>query len=219
MYMLPGRRDTRIVASVARPSSLFSQLPSWEGMRRAISAFCSAAGPSVIALSVASVTTSSASSSPAPTAPSPQPEWAYPSPYDAVVPQGRFPDVSHLRARGSAWDLPALVALWRSSPDETWPWVWCAHNPTGPHHVFVGFGGACTLAAIASASADAGNNVTVVLTPRDDAALARVGVTDATLFGLRCAVVRATVAQVDAPTELLMLSDERIVAYDFATFH
>lgn len=186
-------------------------------MRRAISSICCVAGPTVIALSVASVATSSASSPR--TAPSPQPEWAYPSPYDAIVPPGRFPDVSHLRSRSGVWDLPALVALWRSSPDETWPWVWCAHNPTGPHHVFVGFGGACTLAAIASASADTGNNVTVVLAPRDDAALARAGVTDATLYGLRCAVVRATVVQVDAPAKLLMLSDERIVAYDFAALH
>ena len=167
-------------------------------------------GAAALALS-ASASLSAASPSP--------PEWAHPSPYDADATPGRFADSRHLRAPRAAHDLPALVALWRASPDvETWPWVWCQHNPTGPHHVFVGFAGARSLAAIASASADAGNNLTVVLAPRDDAALARAGVTDAALHGLRCAIVRTTVAQVDAAARLLLLEDERIVAYDFATF-
>ena len=179
---------------------------------RALSSSCRL-GAAALTLSTSAALVAAASGS------SPPPQWAHPSPYDADAPPGRSADSRHRRAPRGAHDLPALVALWRASPDaETWPWVWCQHNPTGPHHVFVGFSGARTLAAIAGASADAGNNLTVIITPRDDEALARAGVSDAVLHGLRCAIVRSSVAQVDAEARLLMLEDERIVAYDFATF-
>ena len=145
-----------------------------------------------------------------------QPQWAHPSPYDAAVPVERFADNYHLRTTRAQWDLPRLVAQWRASDsEETWPWVWCAHNATGPHHVFVGFG-AGTLEQIRTVSAaDAANNITVVLQGDDDE-LARLGVSETQLHELRCAVIRERVEQIDAASKLLMLRDERVVAYDSA---
>ena len=39
------------------------------------------------------------------------------------------------------WNLRGLLKQWHESDDdETWPWVWCQHNPDGLHHVFVNVG-------------------------------------------------------------------------------
>ena len=171
--------------------------------------------------------TSSAEAAPSTPAPAP-PAWAPPSPYDAAAAAattssssaaggGRFASSAHLRTLRVQWDLPRLVAQWQDSDnEETWPWVWCQHNPTGPHHVFVGLGEG-TLAQIRGVSAaDASNNITVVI--RDDGELARRGLSEAQLHALRCAVLRERIAQIDAESKLLMLRDERVIAYDAAYF-
>jgi hypothetical protein len=198
----------------------------------ALHARAAAAGAEDAAQSAAASSSSAAaqpaasSAEAAPSAPAlAPPEWAHPSPYDAdaaaattsssAAGGGRFASSAHLRTLRAHWDLPKLVAQWQASDDEeTWPWVWCQHNPTGPHHVFVGLG-AGTLERIRGVSAaDASNNITVVI--RDDGELARRGLSEAQLHALRCAVVRERVAQVDAESKLLMLRDERVIAYDAA---
>jgi len=147
--------------------------------------------------------------------------WAHPSPYDPEIPTRRFAPVNHLRGPPrSEWDLPGLLAAWRASPsEETWPWVWTQPNSSGPHHVFLGFGPG-TLAHIAlAAQADARNNLTVVLPEASEEGgdvLTQHGTTEAQLFGLGCAIIRARVAQLDTKSKLLMLSDERILAFDYA---
>ena len=189
-----------------------------------------AAQPAAASSSSAAAQPAASSAEAALSAPSPAPpEWAHPSPYDAdaaaasssssssAAGGGRFASSAHLRTLRMQWDLPRLVAQWQASDnEETWPWVWCQHNPTGPHHVFVGLG-AGTLAQIRGVSAaDASNNITVVI--RDDGELARRGLSEAQLHALRCAVVRERVAQIDAESKLLMLRDERVIAYDAAYF-
>ena len=62
-------------------------------------------------------------------------------------------------------------------------------------------------------AASAANNITVVL--RGDE-LARCGVSEAELHALRCAVIYEAVAQVDVESRLLMLRDERVMAFDSA---
>ena len=156
-----------------------------------------------------------------PPPPPPAAAWAHPSPYDPATPPQRYAPVQHLRGPPPRreWDLPGLLAAWRASPsEETWPWVWTQPNAAGPHHVFLGFG-PDTLSHIALARADARNNLPVVLPEageEDGDALARHGATEAQLFELGCAVIRANVAQLDAGSKLLLLSDERIVAFDYA---
>ena len=190
-----------------------------------------AAQPAAASSSSAAAQPAASSAEAAPSAPAPAPpEWAHPSPYDAdaaaassssssssAAGGGRFASSAHLRTLRVQWDLPRLVAQWQASDnEETWPWVWCQHNPTGPHHVFVGLGEG-TLAQIRGVSAaDASNNITVVI--RDDSELARRGLSEAQLHALRCAVLRERVAQIDAESKLLMLRDERVIAYDTAYF-
>lgn len=141
----------------------------------------------------------------------------------ATPPQHAAPAQHLLGLPRRDWDLPALLAAWRASPgEETLPWVWTQPNAAGPHHVFLGFG-PDTLSHIALARADARNNLTVVLPEAGEEGdvLARHGATEAQLFGLGCAVIRARVAQLDAGSKLLLLSnerlsDDRIVAFDYA---
>ena len=188
-----------------------------------------AAQPAAASSSSAAAQPAASSAEAAPSAPAPAPpEWAHPSPYDAdaaaassssssAAGGGRFASSAHLRTLRVQWDLPRLKAQWQASDnEETWPWVWCQHNPTGPHHVFVGLG-AGTLAQIRGVSAaDASNNITVVI--RNDSELARRGLSEAQLHALRCAVLRESVAQIDAESKLLMLRNERVIAYDAAYF-
>lgn len=147
------------------------------------------------------------------------PQWAHPSPYDPELPASssgaaRFADTRHLRTLRAQWDLPQLMAAWQAAGDgETWPWVWCQRNPTGPHHVFVGFGEGSLAQVRAVSAASAANNITVVL--RGDE-LARCGVSEAELHALRCAIIYEAVAQIDVESRLLMLRDERVVAFDSA---
>ena len=146
---------------------------------------------------------------------SPTPQWAHPSPYDADVPAARFSDVRDLRTTRLEWDLPALMARWQAAGSaESWPWVWCQRNPTGPHHVFVGLGAGTLDQIRAVTAASTANNITVVLADSGD--LARAGVTEAHLHALGCAVIFEPVAQVDVASKLLMLRDERILAFDRA---
>jgi len=191
--------------------------------RRALPAAAGAACAALCAVPVASA--AAATAPPPPPLPPPPPAWAEPSPYDASVPVERFADTYHLRTQRAQWDLPRLVAQWKASEsEETWPWVWCAHNPTGPNHVFVGFGAGTLEQIRAVSAASTANNITVVLRGgsggggggTDDDELARCGVSEAELHALRCAVVRERVEQVDAESKLLMLRDERVIAYDTA---
>lgn len=65
-------------------------------------------------------------------------EWAYPSPYDVDRPSspGHFAETAHLRAPTPQWNLSKLARIWRSTKDESWPWVWYDRNPVDPHHAF-----------------------------------------------------------------------------------
>ena len=147
--------------------------------------------------------------------PAPQPEWAHPSPYDQSVPADRFADTRHLCTLRAHWDLPRIMAQWQAGGEETWPWVWCQRNPTGPHFVFVGFTAGSLDQVRAVAAASSANNITVVLAKGGDE-LAAVGVSEAQLHALGCAIIHEPVAQIDAGAKLLMLRDERILAYDKA---
>jgi hypothetical protein len=142
-------------------------------------------------------------------------QWAHPSPYDVDVPAARFSDVSDLWRTRLEWDLPELMARWQAAGSaESWPWVWCQRNPTGPHHVFVGVGVGTLDQIRAVAAASPANNITIVLSDSGD--LSRAGVSEAQLHALGCAVIYEPIAQIDVASKLLMLRDERIIAFDCA---
>lgn len=179
-------------------------------LRRTLAA---AAASAVAALGAASRPAAHAESAGAAAPTSPQ--WAHPSPYDVDVLAARFSDVRDLRTTRLEWDLAALMARWQAAGSaESWPWVWCQRNPSGPHHVFVGLGEGSLDQVRAVTTASAANNITVVLADSGD--LARAGVTEAQLHSLGCAVIFEPVAQIDVASKLLMLRDERILAFDRA---
>eukprot|EP01047_Picozoa_sp_COSAG01_P085534 COSAG01_NODE_18838_length_1049_cov_2.481053_1_plen_304_part_01 len=105
--------------------------------------------------------------------------WAYPSPYhapDDAGHAGASAFVAGVQERFISsrprWRLKALVEEWqRLEGEETWPWVWCQHNPNGPHHVFIGADADLLKHAQSLMRANARNNLTIVV--RDEAYLRR----------------------------------------------
>ncbi len=68
-----------------------------------------------------------------------------------------------------------------------------------------------------AAHSDERTNITVVLPPEGFGdGLEELGVTEVQLYALGCAVIRARVVQMDATNKILLLSDERVLAFDSA---
>ena len=144
-------------------------------------------------------------------------QWAYPSPYDSV-PSDRFTDVSHLRKQVAIWDLKELINIWeKNSAEESWPWVWCWHNPVGPHHVFIQVSKDTLNQTMRISRENERNNITVVVKSIDD--LKACDLTPEMLYKNRCAIIEGVaIQQFDAKNKIIMLNDERIIAYDYAYF-
>ena len=144
--------------------------------------------------------------------------WAKPSPYDEDIADHRFGDVEKHRRMQEVWDLRGLLQQWHASDEEeTWPWVWCQRNASGPHHVFVNVGPDTLSQVRALAAADdiAGSgfhNVTVIAESR--AAIEKhCSVQD--LYDARCAIVEGqSPRQIDTTDKVMMLDDERIICFD-----
>ncbi len=144
-------------------------------------------------------------------------EWAYPSPYDPVPPD-RFINVSHLTKQVAVWDLKGLMNVWEnSSGEESWPWVWCWHNPVGPHHVFIQVSKDTLHQTSRICRESERNNLTVVVRSMND--LKSFDLTPEMLYKNRCAIIEGvSMQQIDTENKIMMLNDERIIAYDHAYF-
>ena len=94
------------------------------------------------------------------------------------------------------WDLQGLVSLWESSTDESWPWVWCSHNPLGPHHVFVGVSNQTLELTKLICESNVRNNLTVVISSIDELDKHKISAKE--LYKNRCAIIEVPVSQVDA---------------------
>ena len=142
-------------------------------------------------------------------------EWAYPNPYEAGQPAGRFLSGEF---RKSCWDLEKLYRTWvaeweRGTDGETWPWVWVWHNKNGPHHVFYGVDDTTLALARAMARASPRNNGLLIVDSieRD---ITQKGYSEADFHGQRCGIIESAPAQIDPRAKVLMTQDERIIAYD-----
>ena len=115
-------------------------------------------------------------------------------------------------------DLPVLYEKWQSGSD-VWPWVWCQRNENGPHHVFV-MGGVRwdegDLKSIEQRSRDNVNNNIVVVVKDERAMKESKGME--WFLQRRCAVIEGTAKFQHEEARLLMLEDERIIAYDSISF-
>jgi len=142
-----------------------------------------------------------------------QPEWAYPHPYDPTTASDRFVNVDAFKKQTYEWDLAKLLHLWETSDGESWPWVWCRHNPNGPHHVFLGISANTLDETAAISKANVRNNLTVIVHSMEDI---EKYTTAEQLYMNRCAIIAVPLQQIDTEHKIMMLRDERIICYDFA---
>jgi hypothetical protein len=141
-------------------------------------------------------------------------QWAHPHPYDTAVPKERFVDVERYRHNKELWDLKGLVDLWvERDGQESWPWVWCWHNPVGPHHVFIGVSPHTLELTRKISNEHRNNNLTIIVNSMKD--FEGYGKVE-DYYKNRCAVIESPVAQMDTKDKVLMLEDERIICFDRA---
>eukprot|EP00948_MAST-09A_sp_MAST-9A-sp1_P001611 g1611.t1 len=144
-------------------------------------------------------------------------EWAYPSPYEEIEEKNvRFKDISHLKKIQARYDLEGIVEWWKENPnEECWPWVWTWHNENGPHYVFYGVSEHTLQMCNAISEASPQNNLTLILSSASDEQNAKKYGGIAAFEKARCAIITGkTIVQHDCKTRHIMLSDERIIAFD-----
>lgn len=126
----------------------------------------------------------------------------------------------------TADDLPLLLHKFDREGQEVWPWIWTHPNDNGPHHVFVIQGDRVShdimerIQQLRKASAQ--NNILILLDQEDDSLLER----SAKAHGMRPDMFRACHAGIvtgvkvkllNIPHKILMLDDERVIAFDYLT--
>jgi hypothetical protein len=105
-------------------------------------------------------------------------------------------------------DLPRLLKDFQSGK-EVWPWIWCQPNENGPHHVFVGETlTESVLHEIQTLLQNPNNNILIVTSPE------YLAIVPPKLVE-RCGIVTdAKVELINTGDKILMLDDERVIAFD-----
>lgn len=138
-------------------------------------------------------------------------DWAYPHPYSKDS-KDRFVDAEKYLLKRTVWDLKQIVDRWNQADDEeTWPWVWCWHNPNGPHHIFIGVD-ETTISKAKNIAKNPQNNLTLVIQSEEE--LEPFGYNVSDFHNERFAVHLSKPKQMDFDNKILMLEDERILCYD-----
>jgi hypothetical protein len=115
-------------------------------------------------------------------------------------------------------DLPILLHKFDKEGLEVWPWIWTHPNNDGPHHVFIGVD-ENSLVRIQQLRDDSNqNNILIIASEENlrDVASAR---NDPNIYE-RCQcgiVVDSKVKLLNHEAKILMLDDERVVAFDCLT--
>ena len=126
-------------------------------------------------------------------------------------------------------DLPVLLHKFDEENQEVWPWIWTHPNGNGPHHVFV-------VTAESSGQSiqekliqrivelrkeSPQNNILIVISNPDDAILRQAakeaGLEDAIDYSHCGVVTNVDVQLLNSHHKILMLDDERVIAYDHLT--
>ena len=93
-----------------------------------------------------------------------------------------------------------------------WPWIWTWRNQNGPHHVFVGTNAKVNELIEELANASERNNLLVIT---DDNGGRRLTKDPSFYFKHRCGLVEnVTVQEIDSAAKIILLSDQRIIAFD-----
>merc|ERR1711920_284177 len=109
---------------------------------------------------------------------------------------------------------------WEHNPEnlEVWPWVWTHPNENGPHHVFVGINGDSLLEIQRLRDESDQNNILVIASKERLEEVANAnddpGIYERCQCGL---VVDSKVELLNHEAKILMLDDERVIAFDRLT--
>jgi hypothetical protein len=112
-------------------------------------------------------------------------------------------------------DLPILLHKFDKEGLEVWPWIWCHPNNDGPHHVFVGIS-KDSLDEIQRLRDESSQNNILVIAPEEqlrEVALTRndPDIYERCLCGL---VIDSKVELLNHDAKILMLNDQRVIAFD-----
>ena len=123
----------------------------------------------------------------------------------------------------TAEDLPVLLYKFDHDNLDVWPWIWTHPNENGPHHVFLGKTiNASIVQRIQELRQESPQNNILVVIADDESTLeqaAKEAGTDASVFDTcHCGVVTGVKLQLlNVHNKILMLDDERVIAFDYLT--
>ena len=120
-------------------------------------------------------------------------------------------------------DLPVLLHKFDNEGQEVWPWIWTHPNADGPHHVFVGKTLTSDIVHRIQKLRDESpqSNILILISENEESlhrAAAEAG-TDASVFArCHCGIVSGVSLELlNVEHKILMLDDERVVAFDYLT--
>lgn len=112
-------------------------------------------------------------------------------------------------------DLPYLLRQFDEHGKEVWPWIWTHPNEAGPHFVFVGVSVDVLHQIRRLRSESPEYNILLIASAESIVEAAKTAndpkVYDETFCGI---VTDASVKLLNVEAKILMLSDERVVAFD-----
>jgi hypothetical protein len=115
----------------------------------------------------------------------------------------------------TAKDLPVLLHKFDVEGLEVWPWIWTHPNNDGPHHVFVGVSKESLVEIQRLRDESNQNNILIIASESQlrEMALARndPGIYERCQCGL---VVDSKLELLNHEAKILMLDDERVIAFD-----
>lgn len=111
-------------------------------------------------------------------------------------------------------DLPVLLHKFDVENLEVWPWIWTHPNSNGPHYVFHGVTAETIIQIRQIRAASVQNNILIIA---DSASLEKAAVADPNVYSeCHCGLVTdSTLQLLNAKAKILMLQDERVIAFDY----
>ena len=118
----------------------------------------------------------------------------------------------------TANDLPYLLNQFDEHGKEVWPWIWTQRNETGPHFVFVGVN-IDTLDRIRRLRLTSPTYNILLIASEESIREAATEAGDPTIYDdTHCGIVNdASLKLLNVEAKILMLSDERVIAFDSLT--
>ncbi len=120
-------------------------------------------------------------------------------------------------------DLPVLLHKFDHEGQDVWPWIWTHPKEDGPHHVFVGKTITSDIVhRIQKIRSESPQNNILILIAENEASLHQAAAeagTDASVFDrCHCGIVTGVSLELlNVEHKILMLDDERVIAFDYLT--